>query len=427
MMKKPFFGLSKPRVLYPPSQEVFPAPRSITPPSQVTLLIEGALSSVDTDVLKKGAAVKTGQKIQLSKTAAAYTISSATGTVTELSPYEGDFGKTFVAVTVDVEKTEQFDESFAALAGEPTLETAQAFLQAVPGAPRLLALSNAEKPIDTIVVTAEDQDMLVATNRFAATNKAEALKKGVSLLKQISGVDRVILAIPRDRIQNIGHIEAELKAVDTAYPSANPLNIMHRVLKKTVPAGKSPEDMGVVFFSAEAVAAIGEAFETGRVPVNKIVTLIHKDGSQSLLEVRIGTPIRTLIAACQESLTEMDRLINGGPMTGRALYTENHPVGPDTDAIMLQDKADVPLVSDYPCVNCGQCVRVCPANIPVNMLVRFLEAGSYQAGADEYDLYSCIECGLCSYVCIAKIPIFQYIRLAKYELSRVQTAEANND
>ena len=44
-----------------------------------------------------------------------------------------------------------------------------------------------------------------------------------------------------------------------------------------------------------------------------------------------------------------------------------------------------------------------------------------------YDLYSCIECGLCSYVCIAKIPIFQYIKLAKFELDRINTAEAANE
>jgi electron transport complex protein RnfC len=58
------------------------------------------------------------------------------------------------------------------------------------------------------------------------------------------------------------------------------------------------------------------------------------------------------------------------------------------------------------------------------MLVRFLEAGQYQEAADEYDLYSCIECGLCSFVCPSKIPIFQFIRLAKYELDRVDSAEA---
>jgi electron transport complex protein RnfC len=60
------------------------------------------------------------------------------------------------------------------------------------------------------------------------------------------------------------------------------------------------------------------------------------------------------------------------------------------------------------------------------MLVRFLEAGQYEAGAEDYDLFSCIECGLCSYVCVAKIPIFQYIRLAKYELGRTNPVEAEH-
>ena len=60
------------------------------------------------------------------------------------------------------------------------------------------------------------------------------------------------------------------------------------------------------------------------------------------------------------------------------------------------------------------------------MLVRYIEAGHYEESADQYDLHSCIECGLCSFVCVAKIPVFQHIRLAKFELSRMDTAEANH-
>jgi electron transport complex protein RnfC len=61
------------------------------------------------------------------------------------------------------------------------------------------------------------------------------------------------------------------------------------------------------------------------------------------------------------------------------------------------------------------------------MLVRFLEAGQYEEAADNYDLFSCIECGLCSYVCVSRMPIFQYIKLAKHELARVNTAEATDN
>jgi len=63
----------------------------------------------------------------------------------------------------------------------------------------------------------------------------------------------------------------------------------------------------------------------------------------------------------------------------------------------------------------------------VNMLVRFLEAGQYQDAVDLYDLHSCVECGLCSFVCVSKIPVFQYIKLAKHELARIESAEAANE
>lgn len=426
MMKKPFFGLSKPRVVYPPSLETFPTLKSITTPGRVTLLIDGALTSVDPDVLKKGDSVRTGQKILLSKRTTGYGIASVTGTISDLSIYYGDFGKEFVAVTIDAAKTEVFDEEFGTVATTPSLQGAIDFLKGAPGSPPLSVFSDTEKTLHTIVILAEDKEFMVSTNRYVTIHRFDSLKKGIEVLKKITGVEKVVVVTSRDRIQSFGSADADVMAVDRAYPSAFPVSVMNDLLGIVVPAGKTPEDRGVVFFSAEAAAAIGDAFGTGRLPVDKIVTVIHKDGRQTLLSVRIGTPVREVVAACGESLSDMDRLILGGPLTGRAIYSEAHPVEPDTDAIMLQDKADVPFVSDYPCINCGECIRICPVNVPVSMLVRFLEAGAYESAADEYDLHSCIECGLCSFACVAKIPIFQYIRLAKYELSRVRAAEAKN-
>jgi electron transport complex protein RnfC len=86
------------------------------------------------------------------------------------------------------------------------------------------------------------------------------------------------------------------------------------------------------------------------------------------------------------------------------------------DMIIIQDRDSIPELSDNACVNCGRCIQICPAKIPVNLLVRYLEADLYEEAFDQFDLGSCIECGLCAYVCLARIPLYQYIRLGKHEL-----------
>ncbi|MBW2366704.1 MAG: 4Fe-4S dicluster domain-containing protein [Deltaproteobacteria bacterium] len=427
MKEKSFWGLTAQKIFYPPALAIASDIKQIPSPKRATFLVKGSLDKQEISLPKVGDTVKTGQKLTLSVQADGYAISSITGTVSAIEPYSGDFGKSFVAVTVDAADSESMDDAFSKTIEAPTPETAVAYLNALPGNPSFEPYTQANHGIHTIVVTGVDADMLVDTNNIVAAGQAEAIKKGVAILKQITGIEQVLVVVPRDQIQGLGSLGAELRAVDAQYPSALPKLIMKDVLDIIVPADKTVLDTGVGFFSAESIAMLGRAFETGQTPVIKTITVIRKDGSRILTTAKLGTPIREIISACGESLKEKDRLILGGPMTGSAIYSDEYPVCPDTDAVMIQDASDVSLVSDYPCINCGECVRACPVNIPVNLLVRFLEAGVYEEAADMYDLNACIDCGLCSYVCVAKIPIFQYIRLGKYELNRALSAEAPND
>ncbi len=151
-----------------------------------------------------------------------------------------------------------------------------------------------------------------------------------------------------------------------------------------------------------------------------MLTLIEKNGKQHRVKATIGTPLRKILNKFSIHLNEKDRLIIGGPMKGFATYTHHHPIQPDMDTVIIQDRDTISELSDNPCVNCGRCLKICPVNIPVNLLVRFLEADQYEEAFDKYDLGSCIECGLCAYACLARIPLYQYIRLGKHELLKLR-------
>ncbi len=427
MLKKSFFGLSRSRIEYELLPTRQPEPDRVVPSKKVTLFHSKNGNQNTPASYQIGDKVKTGQKISLFADNPAYVISSVTGTLSSISPHTGDFGKTYSAITIDIDENEVLDDQFKKQLQTPDLAGAIDFLSFAPGAPPLPVLSDPETEIHTIVIMGADSDLLIGANQSIVKSRLDAIKKGIEILKDITGIDKIILITAGESMQGFGHIGAQVKNIDTGYPSALPQMIMKNVLGEVVPAGKTCTDLGVCFLTAEAAASIGEAFSDGQIPVRKTLTLVTKDGNQRLLETVIGTPIRDILNTYGVSINEEDRIIFGGPMAGSAVYSLDHPVLPDTDGIVVIDRSDAAYASDYPCINCGECVRACPAQIQVHMLVRFLEAGQYEEGADNYDLFSCIECGLCSFVCVSKIPIFQYIKLAKYELDRAKTAEATDD
>ena len=160
-------------------------------------------------------------------------------------------------------------------------------------------------------------------------------------------------------------------------------------------------------------------------PVDKILTVIDKKDSNQIVSARIGTPIGDILDMLNISVDERDRIFIGGPMTCMDFYPKDQPVQPDTDTVIVRDHSTLVFSSENKCLNCEECIRICPADIPVNILLRFLQSGDYQKASDLYDLYSCVECGQCYYVCTSAIPILKYVRQAKCELERSISVNAS--
>ena len=426
MIKKTFFGLIKPRLECEPIESSLSKAENILPSKKITLLLNNPTEPKAAVLLKERDNVKTGQKISLSKDSNEYVISTVTGNVSSISHFTGYLGKPYTSITINIADNELLDEEFKNHCKEPTLDASVNFLNFIPGSPPFNLFADPDVSIKNIIVCGFDTDLLVKTNQYIMKSNLDLIKTGIRILKKITGVENIILAVPQNLVSEANETDATVKTIKSEYPGTLYPMVMRNVLGFSLLAGRNFEDSGVCFFTAEAVASMGYAFSEGRIPMMKTLTLIKKDGSKKLVSAKIGTAVSEILKANSISLNEKDRLIFGGPMQGVSIYSEEQCVQPDTDAVLVQDRDDLSHISDYPCINCGECIRICPANIPVNLLVRFLESGLYEEGADHYDLLSCIECGLCSYVCVSRIPIMQYIKLAKYELDRTKKVEAAN-
>jgi electron transport complex protein RnfC len=155
--------------------------------------------------------------------------------------------------------------------------------------------------------------------------------------------------------------------------------------------------------------------------MEKTVT-VGQDGAMSVVvRVPLGTPFSRLLEHAGLKAEDGDRLFTGGPLTGVAQFDAEAPVTKGTDGLFLQKGKGVPCYEDVACIGCGQCVKVCPMKIPVNMMTRNCEFGRVQEAID-YDLDSCIECGLCAYVCTSRRPLLQYIQFAKKEQQKAELA-----
>lgn len=420
MIKRSFFALAQPRLEYDLLEPDPKAPETIPVPDNLILLVNETLKSTKDTIHKKGDRVEKFQRIRLYEDSIEYTLSPVSGTIKRIDIFADDFGNTNTYFIIEKDKSQGDKDSTGRQTISPDLQSADKFLRHLPGAPPLRTFTDPDHKISTLVVTCSDQHLLCTTRQYLARTELDLLKEGLGIVKSMTSIPKICVTIPEGTDLQNEFDNYQTIRLSRVYPSGIPRMILKDHLNMTPVPGKTPEEQGVCFISAEAVISLARAYGKKEPVFDKLLTVIGKDGGRHRVKVTIGTPFRLIFKHFNIHINDLDRIVVGGPMKGHATFSIHHPVQPDMDMIMIQDRDDIAELSDNACVNCGKCVRVCPARVPVNMLVRYLAASQYEEAADQFDLESCIECGLCAYVCTARIPLFQYIRLGKHELAALR-------
>src|SRR5690606_1688362 len=134
---------------------------------------------------------------------------------------------------------------------------------------------------------------------------------------------------------------------------------------REVPSQGLPADIGMVCHNVGTAVAIYRAVVLGEPLLSRIVTVTGSGVNRPRnLEVLIGTPIADIIDASGGYTPDVARLIMGGPMMGFALPDDAIPVVKGTNCILAATERDLAQPGPVmPCIRCGECVRVCPAQL----------------------------------------------------------------
>lgn len=391
-------------------------------------------------LVKKGDEVKMGQKIgDTDAFVSAPIFSSVSGTVTGIETQRSMMGGEETLVVIEPDKKQ---EPFEGL--EPPVVTDHKSFVAAVRASGVVGLGGASFPTHikldpknldeckTLIVNAAECEPFITCDHRTMLEDADNLIYGMEQIMKWLELDIGYIGIEENKPDAIAHLNqliAEKGLADkmktftlqARYPKGAERVLIYEVTGKTMNAGELPAQHGVILSNVTTIAAIGDYLQTGMPYVMKNLT-VDGDAVANAKNVRvpIGTQIRDIIEFCGGYSQEPKKIVAGGPMMGRAMYSDAIPIVKNNSAILVfsSDKAVTP--EETPCINCGRCHSVCPIELMPFALSDAYERKDVEA-LQSLRVMQCMECSSCSYICPAHRPLGFMHKLGKAMVKEAQS------
>ncbi|QIK37819.1 electron transport complex subunit RsxC [Caldichromatium japonicum] len=285
-----------------------------------------------------------------------------------------------------------------------------------------------DRPIHTLIINGAECEPYITCDDRLMRERALHIFEGVRIIHHLLQPRVVLIGIEDNKPEAIAAMRQALAATDmggyteivaipTLYPSGGEKQLIKILSGREVPTSSIPAQIGIVCQNVGTAAAVADAVLEGRPLISRVVTVSGRAiANPSNLEVWVGTPITHLIDQCGGYRQAPAKLICGGPMMGFKIEDSRTPIAKGTNCVLALTAAESPDPGPaLPCIRCGRCAEVCPANLLPQQLYWYARAKDLDRVQD-YHLFDCIECGCCAYVCPSHIPLVQYYRYAKTEI-----------
>lgn len=403
-------------------------------PKQVIIPLRQHIGAACEPTVKKGDTVYVGTLIgDIDRLVSAPIHSSVSGTVEKIEAIPMPDGSTCDAVFITSDGNMTPDPDLK----PPVVKTKDDLIAAARNS-GLVGLGGAGFPthvkfrvrddinLDTLIVNGAECEPYITADERCCLEDYNDILEGVYLIKDILGIDKVIIAIENNKenaINKLYEIATDTRDEDdtvkvmrlkTKYPQGAEKVIIYSTVKRKVPPGKLPSDVGCIVMNVSSVAALYRYIKTGMPLVNRRLTV---DGTAieepKNLIVPIGTPVSEVLSFCKIGENEPTRILMGGPMMGPSIPNTDFVITKTNNALLAFYESTVPATT--PCIRCGRCAAGCPMKLNPASIEQAMQAGATDNYKKLYADY-CMECGSCAFNCPARRPLVQVMRMAKKEL-----------
>ena len=397
-------------------------------------------------VVQKGDKVKVGQLIAKSSGFVSANIhSSVSGTVKKVETGPDTSGYPKMGVYIDVEDDiwdEKIDRE-AAVKTEIDLD-GPAILNRIQDA-GIVGLGGATFPThvklmppkgmkaEVLLINGVECEPYLTSDHRMMLEHGEELIVGVQLLMKALNVSHAAIGIENNKPDAISkmislayrHSNISVVPLKVKYPQGGEKQLIKAVTGREVPSGALPISVGAVVTNIATTFAVYEAVQKNKPLFERVVTVTGKTVQRpSNFKVRIGTAVSELIEAAGGLPENCGKIINGGPMMGKAVSNPEIPVTKGTSGILMMPETEAKRKEVMPCIRCSRCVSVCPMGLEPYLLMTVSEKQLWDR-AEYEQIMDCIECGSCSYSCPASRPLLDYIRLGKGKVGAILRTRKN--
>lgn len=292
-------------------------------------------------------------------------------------------------------------------------------------------------PAHTLIINGAECEPYISCDEMLMREHAGEVLLGARIVAHALGIEDIIVAI-EDQLgalaraleaarAQLGDTKLRVVKVPAVYPEGGERQLIKMLTGLEVPADGFPQSLGLACINVGTAWAVKHALIDREPLIERVITVTGAVREPRNWLALLGTPIEHLISHSGGLEQDNARLVIGGPIMGEQVMDRALGIDKGSNCLLAlaPDRLRQPEQS-MPCINCGECVRVCPAMLLPQLLYHGVRKGDLGLTA-ELKLPDCIECGCCDLVCPSHIPLTDHFRAGKQLLAQQRQQQARAD